>query len=166
MSRAVHWLQCVRLLFNIEWEHVLTIMLPVARRLPHLTVVYVWRYHLLEATFSVLFLQIPTEQTLFFRFRSSWVSILIKLSTFSLLVSDLHAKGGWLSVGLATPLCKIKTSSRIVYTIHHRFNPGVNQALSASILPHSHKPGTIGIYTPTESQTGHYRHLYSHRVTG
>jgi hypothetical protein len=43
VTGTVHWLQCPRLLFDVEREHVFFVVLPMTRRLPQLRVVHVGR---------------------------------------------------------------------------------------------------------------------------
>ena len=59
VSWAVHGFECKDVLFHGEGEHVLAVVLPVARRLPQLAVVDVGGGHLLEATSAVLLLYSP-----------------------------------------------------------------------------------------------------------
>jgi len=47
VARAVHWLESKLLLLNLEFEHVLSIVLIVTRGLPQLDVVHVWRLNLI-----------------------------------------------------------------------------------------------------------------------
>lgn len=54
MSWAVHGLQGELLLLHLKGEHVLTVMLPVARGHPEAAVEDVWRDDLLEPSFPVL----------------------------------------------------------------------------------------------------------------
>eukprot|EP01136_Pigoraptor_vietnamica_P037807 Opistho-1_new@106270 len=54
VAGAVHRLERKRLLLDLKFEHVLRIMLPVARRLPQLRVVHVRRDDLLEAALHIL----------------------------------------------------------------------------------------------------------------
>lgn len=61
MSRTVHGFEGKGLLLNLEREHVLTVVLPVARGLPQFAVVDVGCHHLLETPLSVLTLS-ETEQ--------------------------------------------------------------------------------------------------------
>ena len=53
MSRAVHGLQSKLLLLHLEGEHVLAVVLPVARGHPQAAVVDVWGDHLLESSFPI-----------------------------------------------------------------------------------------------------------------
>lgn len=53
MSRAVHGFQSKQLLLHLKGEHVLAIVLPVARRHPESAVVDVWGDHLLESSFPI-----------------------------------------------------------------------------------------------------------------
>jgi len=54
VSRAVHGFERKGLLLHLEGEHVLAVVLPVARGLPQLAVVDVGRDHFLEAPLPVL----------------------------------------------------------------------------------------------------------------
>lgn len=54
VSGAVHGFEGEGLLLRLKWKHVLTVVLPVARCLPQLAVVYVGGHHLLETPPSVL----------------------------------------------------------------------------------------------------------------
>lgn len=54
VSWAVHGFEGEGLLFHLEGEHVLAVVLPVSRGLPQLAVVDVGCHHLLEAPLSVL----------------------------------------------------------------------------------------------------------------
>ena len=56
VSGAVHGLQSKDVLLHGEGEHVLTVVLPVARGLPQLAVVDIRRRHFLEASPAVLLL--------------------------------------------------------------------------------------------------------------
>ena len=60
VSGAVHGLEGEGLLFCLEGEHVLTVVLPVSGGLPQLAVVDVGGHHLLETPFPVLTL--PTTE--------------------------------------------------------------------------------------------------------
>lgn len=63
VSRAVHGLKGEDLLLHLEGEHVLAVVLPVARSLPQFAVVDVWSDHFLEAPLPVLTLRCrnPTQ---------------------------------------------------------------------------------------------------------
>lgn len=56
MTRAVHGLQSKDVFFHGEGEHVVTVVLPVTRRLPKLAVIDVGGGHFLEASSPVLLL--------------------------------------------------------------------------------------------------------------
>lgn len=53
---AVHGLECKDIFFHGEGEHVVAVVLPVARCLPQFTVINVWGSHFLEASSPVLLL--------------------------------------------------------------------------------------------------------------
>lgn len=53
MSRAVHGFQSKQLLLHLKGEHVLAVVLPVARGHPESAVVDVWGDHLLESSFPI-----------------------------------------------------------------------------------------------------------------
>ena len=65
VSGAVHGLERVGLLLHLEGEHVLTVVLPVARGLPELAVVDVGRDYFLEAPLLVLTLPMVEKGVLF-----------------------------------------------------------------------------------------------------
>lgn len=54
VSRTVHWLESEGLFLCLEGEHVLAVVLPVARGLPQFAVVDVGRHNLLETPLPVL----------------------------------------------------------------------------------------------------------------
>lgn len=54
MTRAVHGLQSVLLLFHLKGEHVLLVVTPVARGLPEICLVHVRGYDLREASLPIL----------------------------------------------------------------------------------------------------------------
>lgn len=54
VSRAVHGLESEDLLFHLEGEHVLTVVLPMPRCLPEFAVVDIGSHNLLEAPLPVL----------------------------------------------------------------------------------------------------------------
>lgn len=53
MSRAVHGLQSELLLLHLEGEHVVAVVLPVARGHPQPAVEDVWGDHLLESSLPI-----------------------------------------------------------------------------------------------------------------
>lgn len=57
VSRTVHGLKGEDLLLHLEGEHVLAVVLPVARSLPQFAVVNVWSDHFLEAPLPVFTLR-------------------------------------------------------------------------------------------------------------
>ena len=67
MSRAVHRLEPELLLLHFEPEHVLSVVIPVARGLPQLGVVDVGRDDLLEPTLPVLFAEELNELVVYVR---------------------------------------------------------------------------------------------------
>uniref|UniRef100_A0A224XTN6 Uncharacterized protein n=1 Tax=Panstrongylus lignarius TaxID=156445 RepID=A0A224XTN6_9HEMI len=53
MTRAVHWLQCKLLLFNVKRKHVLSVMLPMSRCYPQFGIVNIWSNYFLKSSNSV-----------------------------------------------------------------------------------------------------------------
>lgn len=57
VARAIHRLEGELLFLYIEQEHILLVVLQVARLLPKLRVIHIGRYHLAEAALTVLALR-------------------------------------------------------------------------------------------------------------
>ena len=61
MARTVHWLESISLLFNVDLEHVVRVVIPMSGDLPQLRVVQVGSHDLLEAALPVLLLDVVHE---------------------------------------------------------------------------------------------------------
>lgn len=88
VSRTVHGLQCKNVLLHWEGEHVVAVVLPVARSLPQLTVIDVRRGHLLETSSTVFLLQ-----STFTRSQQDWV--VLNFSILSVTMVIKHQSSPW-----------------------------------------------------------------------
>lgn len=88
VSRTVHGLQCKNVLLHWEGEHVVAVVLPVARSLPQLTVIDVRRGHLLETSSTVFLLQ-----NTFTRSQQDWV--VLNFSILSVTMVIKHQSSPW-----------------------------------------------------------------------
>lgn len=67
---AVHGFECKDILFHGEGEHVVAVVLPVARCLPQFAVVNVWGGHFLKSSSPVLLLKKKNDKKYINEFKS------------------------------------------------------------------------------------------------